>query len=185
MPAETIIFPPLLYLICALSAMSFVVAAGLWFYGARDTAFNRSVWRGQIHGFVWAMILSVALGQSFDILGEVIVLILALIFGRKHIQENLIFGGLCMAGWCATLGSGFVLFAFTGDLTLAVFFAGLLWLVPILGFYRERRAEEKVYNYLWPILCAYLILLLPLMIQKNVNTEEWQERKYARPLRKA
>lgn len=182
---DIVTLPPLLYLICVMSAMSFVVASGLWFYQKKDESFERAVWRGQVKGFVWAMILSIALGQSFDILGEAIVLGVALFFGYRYTRDTLIFGGLCLVGWVVTIVSGFVLFTFTGDLTFAVFFAGLLWLSPIFVFYRRKCAEKKVYNYMWPVLMAYLILLLPLLVQKNINTDEWKERQYARPLRKA
>lgn len=179
------VLPPLLYLICAMSAMSFVVASGFWFLRWPEYSFQRSIWMGQIHGFVWAMILSIALGQSFQIFGEIVVLVLAIALGYRHVWDTLIFGGLCLVGWFITLGFGFVLFMLSGDLLMSVFVSGLLWLAPVFVLYRVRSVDDKVYNYLWPVLFAYFVLLVPLMIQKNVNTEEWQERKYSRPLRKA
>lgn len=182
---EPIILPLLLYIICALSAISFVVSSGLWFYKKQENSFQKEILIGQAQGFVWAMIISIALGQSFDIIGEVLVLGVALFFGYKYIQETLIFGGLCFIGWIITAFVGTVLFFLSGDLTFAVFVAGLLWLAPVFVFYRRMPADKKVYNFLWPVMCAYLVLLLPLMIQKNINTDEWKERQYARPLRKA
>ncbi len=182
---DFIALPPLLYLICIMSAMSFVVSSGLWFYRNTSKTFEQVIWIGQAQGFVWAMILSIALGQSFDILGEVVVLAVALFFGYRYTRETLVFGGLCLAGWVFTFVCGFGLFALAGDLTFAVFISGLLWLVPIFVFYRRRPASGKIYNYLWPVLVAYMVLLFPLLIQKNINTEEWQGRKYERPLRKA
>lgn len=183
--SDPILLPPLLYIICMMSAMSFVVSAGLWFWRRPEEPYVRVVWRGQAQGFVWAMILSIALGQSFDIAGELVVLVIALVFGYRHIQETLIFGGLCALGWFVTISVGWALFLLSGDVMVSAFIAGLLWLVPVFGLYRLRPAEGRVYHYLWPVLLAYLVLLAPLMIQHNVNSEAWQLRKYEKPLRRA
>lgn len=119
------------------------------------------------------------------------------------VKAFIYFMSMCAAGWAVTFGVGISLFRLLMFLSIhfgggvspiiwAVFISGLLWNVPALVMYRMiriRHGHENVlpnvrfHKVLWPVLCAYMVLLCPLMIEKQVNSPEWRERQNVRPVR--
>ncbi len=214
---EIIILPVLLYVLCAMSAMGFIVAAYHWFWlvwrGKSEVipGFSSYVWQGQAYGFVFAMIVSIfagfydylAAGEAFNIIGEVAVLALALGFAWRRTGEMFGFGMLCLLGWGLTVAFGGLVWLVLKAISVmnsqdfvvsVVFLSGLVWSIPILFLYgkiltdarvRPALGGQKFYMFLWPVLLAYLVLLVPLMVQQSVNSPEWREYKYVKPLRRA
>lgn len=220
--------PTLLYLICVMSAMSFVVCAYRWLWQANRGAasvsgntFEISVWRGQVLSFLFVMILSILIGlydfyvyaQPIQIYGEALILgaffALSFAVGAPDrlrcvgfvAREVLVLGGLCLVGWAVTIGSGLV-FAEILKLVsvieranfdvVVIFMAGALWNIPVLrGYYRvlhnrDRRSAlqgKGFHKFLWPVLLAYIVVLIPLMMQDISNSEKWHEMQNSKPMR--
>ena len=220
--------PTLLYLICAMSAMSFVVCAYRWLWqickrkdGASAGRFETSIWRGQMFSFLFVMILSIAIGlydsyvygSPIQIYGEFLILgvFFALSFAvgksnRLHrvlsvAREVSFLGGLCLVAWAATIGSGLLIAEILKLVSVieranfnvvVIFMAGALWNVPILwGYHRVLRHSETrsalqgrgFHKFLWPVLLAYVVVLIPLMMQDISNSEKWHEMQNAKPVR--
>ena len=221
--------PALLYLICAMSAMSFVVCAYRWLWRAHigrvDTlgkGFEASIGYGQLLSFVFVMILSIFIGfydfyvyaRPVQIYGEVLVLcaFLALSYAlsksdRMHsvliaVREMLWLGFLCVIGWAATVGFGFSLMHVLKVISviergafdvLVIFLSGLVWNAPILWMYYKVLYNSKAqsvlqgrgfHKFLWPVLFAYVVILIPLMMQDISNSEQWHEMHNAKPMRR-
>lgn len=115
------------------------------------------------------------------------------------------FGCACLVGWVMTLALGGMIWAVSvfgiamttaGAVSFAVLVAGGLWILPVMVLYRRLRLQDKnadeaahtgvgrFYQYLWPVLCAYLVLWLPLVIHQKVTSPEWQMGQYEKPVRK-
>ena len=139
--------PELLYVLCLMSAMAFVVSAYRWFWEVRKSAlkgeefqqtFSVYIWRGQMLNLVFAMVVSIVLGVSdyfmigkeLNITGEVIFLIVFLgalsWYSIRQKKLSAFFGALrdifwlgflCLAGWGVTIGLGF---AFSKILKMSV-----------------------------------------------------------------
>lgn len=226
MPAEPYLVPPLLFLICAMSAMAFVISSYRWMWcilrapDSVDVEFGDSVMNGQKQALICAMFLSIGVGfydffvsqMPLRLVGEIGLLVISgiLIFNKVKtvrgvlgaLKHALIFGALCLFGWGATLAVGVIL-SFVLKLiptvtsaeydVLVVFITGLLLNVPILFLgYKilgDSKAQPRLkgkspHTFLWPIMFAYLVLLVPLMIQDTANSEEWHEMKRAKKIRK-
>lgn len=221
--------PVLLYLVCAMSAMSFVVSAYLWLWRAykggaavSDKGFEFSIWYGQALCFVFAMILSILIGlydvyiyaQPLKIYGELFILVafcvLSYALGKgdrarhmlRAVGQMLWLGLLCVFGWLTTIGFGLIVLELLKLVSVmerteldvsAVFFSGLLWNVPVLWMYYKVLYNSKArgalrgrgfYKFLWPILFAYVAILIPLLIQDFSNSEAWHEMTHAKPMRR-
>ncbi|PCJ02324.1 MAG: hypothetical protein COB14_02155 [Alphaproteobacteria bacterium] len=127
--------PILLYLVCAISAMSFVVSAYLWLWrvykggaAVSGKGFEFSIWYRQALCFVFAMILSILIGlydfyiyaQPLKIYGEIFILLAFCVLpyalgkgGRvRHmfcaVGDMLWLGVLCVLGWLTTIGFGLI-----------------------------------------------------------------------------
>lgn len=222
--SDTYHTPTLLYLICALSAMSFVVCTYRWLWQANRGSggkFETAIWRGQVIGFLFVMILSILIGlydfyvsaRPIQIYGECLILgaffALSFAVGKSNrvrrvlfvAREVFVLGGLCLVGWAITIGSGLLIAEILklvsvierADFDVAVIFlAGALWNVPILwGYYRvlhntDRRSALQgmgFHKFLWPVLLAYIVILIPLMMQDISNSEKWHEMQNAKPMR--
>lgn len=99
-----------------------------------------------------------------------------------------------LTGWFVTLVVGWSLGALlyrlymasdgkTGDIgILAPMITGALWMAPLYALYRRWESPEvKFHDVLWPLVFAYLVLLVPLQIEHTVGSPEWFELKAARP----
>ncbi len=152
-------------------------------------------------------------GQPVYIMGEVSILCCVyLYFFLRHKRSRaarvmsftksyLLLGLGCLVGWGITVGFGFVLMTVlqlvsainSADFfVMVIFITGMLWNAPVLMLYQKvlkdagRRSVlegQGFHKFLWPVLLAYLILLIPLMIQQKVDSEEWQEMLRAKPMR--
>ncbi len=130
------VVPTLLYILCAMSAMAFLVSAYLWLwrglYGKNELEFNPSIYRGQIYSLLNVMVLSIAFGsydyfffkRELHISAEVVVLLSALAYayiniksieGRRFravlglIVKVFSFGLFCVLGWVITVIIGMAL----------------------------------------------------------------------------
>ena len=225
--------PPLLMIFCAMSAMTFIVAALGWVVIAGITKDSSDV--KSLGFFIWyAQILNLTVIMAFSafvtvydslsgygditVIGEVLVLALILcayiIYGHKtktsifkgiwkRIKNSALLVLFCLGAWGVTLAFGWslgaLLYIVTGpnpsqDLgILAPFITGMMWNAPILIFYLYFKKQEKVsshlenvklHNVLWPVLLAYLVLILPLFIQHVANSDHWREMQASKPLTK-
>lgn len=101
--------------------------------------------------------------------------------------------GLCLIGWTLTFAAGFTVYTivitFGGDGGLAAMSAGFLtgglWIVSVAWafFFFKKRAPDpatamegyRFYDLLWPVMMAFVALLVPLMIQDFANSKDFQE----------
>ena len=114
-----------------------------------------------------------------------------------------LFGFVCIFGWGITVAVSFfmieVLRIITvmnqDDFQIAVFFiSGLMWNVPIIFMYSKilKSADTRVFlqghgirGFLWPVLSAYFMLLIPFLIQNIANSQEWHDAKNKKVVRTA
>jgi len=231
---ENFQMPPLFFILCAMSAMAFVVSSYIWLWRVyrgekpkRD--FISSVWMAQFPAFLFSAVVSLCVGL-YDyiyagirpsIFGECLILcaMFALLFfipvasvdtfGKRirfvlsRLFHVLSFGFLCLIGWGVTVGVGFflsmvlrIIFVMNIDdfQVMAFFVTGLMWIAPIVLLYREiLKSPDRlpfldkfgIRNYLWPMLAAYFILLVPFLIQNIANSKEWHEMKNKKPIKTA
>jgi hypothetical protein len=223
--AEHFYTPPFLTVLCALSAMSFIMAIIYWLWRARHNdardlhGFGQTIWRFQIYSalavtFIFLInniyeSLRTSFTQGITFGPELIVfggagMLFAFHCHREGapifvsiLQEvkKIIFLVLaCLAGWILTLATGWVLGMTlyglytvvggnTGDIGFIVpLLTGFLWIVPFYVLYRCVPEEKpKFYDLLWPLVFAYLMVLVPLQIQYTANSSEWQDIKTAKP----
>ncbi len=163
---ETYQIPALLSLICVMSAMAFILSTYYWFWNIIKSPnkthmnFSRTIWHGQIHSFIFVMILSILIGlydfyisaKPLQISGEITILTVSLIISHifqktktiKHIKAVMILGVSCIISWVITVIFGFSLggllyyLFYTGSHTLdfdigfiPILVIGLLWNLPI------------------------------------------------------
>lgn len=120
----------------------------------------------------------------------------------RNIREMFYFGIVCLIGWAITIGFGlclFYVFKFISFIShadadmLVIIIPGALWNLPILVMVHKvmqnaktRRAlkGQGFYKFLWPVLLAYAVLLIPLMVQQIANSDDWHEMKNAKIIRK-
>lgn len=118
------------------------------------------------------------------------------------LQRVLAFAGLCFAGWGATIAFGFVIWSVlsvvsvmnaTDMVTVVVFLTAGAWVCPIimLGYKILKKNEARPalkgkspHTFLWPVLLAYLILLVPLMVQQTANSDDWKMYRNAKRIKK-
>ncbi len=155
-----------------------------------------------------------AADQSIDIIGEVVILVgvYSLLFkgDKKNFPKiatsftgrYVTLGISCLLGWCVTMAFGSLIYMVCSYLTamnsadfmvVVVFLTGLMWAVVVaLLYFKILKEEDKrpvlqgknVAAFLWPVLLAYFILLVPLVIQSTANSQEWQEAMRAKPMKK-
>lgn len=225
--------PPLFFIMCAMSAMAFVLSAGLWLWRAsRGVSMGRDykifVWMGQVPAFVCSSVISlmvaiydrVMIGEGNSVFAEVFVLVFIIVFLSVVRVPNVrgvfqkarfvvlavsrifLFGLFCAIGWAVTVGVGYGLykglpqiFLMNAEdvLVIAVFVAGALWSVVVAllymrilkGEHRNKLKGQGIRQFLWPVLCAYFILLFPFLIQNIANSKQWYEMTHAKPMRRA
>lgn len=107
---------------------------------------------------------------------------------------------MSLGGWGFSIvfywSIGIILFAGLGThrmddlLIVPPFITGLVWNVPIIWaylYYKGKKeparelAEVKLHNLLWPVLLAYVVMIVPLFIQQVTHTETWKEWQNAKP----
>ncbi|MBI1301971.1 MAG: hypothetical protein GC137_10015 [Alphaproteobacteria bacterium] len=201
-----------LYILCAMSAMAFVLSPSLWLLkhikspGANTIEFSHALWLGQTKAFIFTLMTSIFIsvwdgifgGHEIKIFGETLILVIVsyayflqnqkspsfISTYFKYIREVVAFGTLCILGWAVSLAIGFTMFFSlnyiflinTSDLQIvSIMIPGLLWNIPIVMMYYHilQRGDLRpvlrgygLYMYLWPILIAYLVLILPLAAEK-------------------
>lgn len=99
----------------------------------------------------------------------------------------------CLAGWALSLGLGWLVFTLVAKLpgnpdALAVVVIGLLWNAPLVLLYRGIQTKSKnvpdgmkFYKLLWPVLAAYLLIMLPEFIELVANAPKIQQMMQAGP----
>ncbi|MGH1379022.1 MAG: hypothetical protein ACRBB3_09405 [Alphaproteobacteria bacterium] len=152
-------------------------------------------------------------GRQVQIYGELVILFLFfavsfLLSNSRDIsivlfkaKEVFFFGGMCLLGWIVTIGLGL----FIGQILklvsvieresfniVVIFISGALWNFPVIWGYnrvlqdatrRNSLNGKGFHKFLWPILFAYLIILVPLVTQDMVNSEKWRKMENAKPMR--
>lgn len=102
--------------------------------------------------------------------------------------------GLCLIGWAVTFAAGFSIYLVSlalqpGDGQSAATASGLLigglWIGTVVAafFYFKARAPDpaeamkgyKVHDLLWPVMLAFVALLVPLMVQDFANSKDFHE----------
>jgi len=165
--------PTLLYLLCAMSAMAFLMSAYLWqwraLYSKNELDFKPSIYRGQVYSLLGVMVLSIILGsydyfffvRELHIGAEALILVSALAYayikagvGKRFgvvlgsIIKVSAFGFSCILGWLITLAIGVT----------------LIYLFGILGIPLAGNIDPNIVfitGLLWnvPILLLYIKLL--------------------------
>lgn len=228
--ADYYTLPTLIYLMCVMSSMSFIVSGNVFLFrvlqGREDNidGLGRTVLIGQVLSFLSVALFSFCIsfydflvnGGALSVYGELLILSVGLVVCALKASDKGSFFGIvcglksffyflcmCFAGWVMTIGVGisvsrilefiYVHFGlFPGRIVFVFFISGFLWNVPTLVIYRMIRKrygegdvlqDVRFHRVLWPVLMAYMVLLFPLMIERNVNSPEWKERQHARPLR--
>ncbi len=121
----------------------------------------------------------------------------------KHVGKILLFGFTCILGWFISFVLGWVIgigvyhllysnhnaIAFDFGF-LPVLIIGIMWNIPIIMMFLKISDNYKLsglglHKFLWPVMLAYLILLVPLMIQKVANSKTWHDIKNAKIIRQA
>ncbi len=220
-PEQTL--PTLLYLLCAMSSMAFLVSSYAWLWKTSKNPqlpqpdFKSSIHRGQLYAFFGVMVLSIIIGsydffvnaQEIHIGGEIFILTAALIYAyvksegdhkitylSRTVLKVMFFGLLCVFGWCTTIILGYVLARLLGGAggvdPNVVFLTGLSWNIPIAILYTrivKKSGDDSIYRasafhkFLWPVLMAYTVLLVPLLVQQISVSEEWKQMKNEKPVR--
>jgi hypothetical protein len=111
------------------------------------------------------------------------------------------FGILCLIGWGITIATAFalqyllkiiVLMSQDDYFFITFMITGGLWCAPPLILYRkilhtdDLRANlngKSFHKFLWPMLFAYLFLLIPLLAQEVANSEEWRRMTNPKPIK--
>ncbi len=210
--------PPLLFVICAMSAMAFAVASYRWLWCVlRDpdsvrVGFVDAIKKGQKQALICSMFLSIGVGVydfvvaqlPLRLIGEFVFLLIVgiMAFMRlktiqavlSSLKHALVFGCLCLIGWAILIAMG-LLISFVLKLiptvtsaeydVMVVFTTGLLLNAPILWLGYKILDNPKAqpllkgkspHTFLWPIMLAYLVLLVPLMVQDTISSKDWQDR---------
>ncbi|GJL86216.1 MAG: hypothetical protein DHS20C02_19910 [Micavibrio sp.] len=103
----------------------------------------------------------------------------------------------CLIGWAVSLALGWSVFEVVGKLPgnvdgIAVVVIGLLWNAPLLLLYLGIQAKSKTgevflpeglkfYKLLWPVLAAYILLVLPEFIELVANAPKIRDMMQAGP----
>lgn len=118
---------------------------------------------------------------------------------RKIIYTALLFLA-CFSGWVFTFVIGvlsaqvtYIFLPPTVDPTFSgVIICGLWWFIPVSLLYwrmEKRRAGDPAYgdmrfhHFLWPLVLACFVLLMPLTLQDFMASGKWREIENARPLK--
>lgn len=206
-----------LYILCAMSAMAFVLSPSLWLFkhikkpGTNTMTFSHALWLGQTKAFIFTLMASIFIsvwdgvfgGHEIKIFGEVLIfVVMSYAYFRqnqnspnfistyfKYIRDIVVFGVLCILGWAISLAIGFTMFFSlnliflinTTDLQIvSIMIPGLMWNAPIVMMYyhilqdadlRPALKGKPLYMYLWPILIAYFVLLVPLAADKIMKID--------------
>lgn len=226
--SDTYQTPALLYIVCAMSAMAFVVCSFRWLLHVGKTmtsmsnrGFERSVWQGQVSIFMFVMVVSIFIGlydfysygRPIQVYGELLILSLffsiVFLLGKskdticlvRAVREIMFLGFMCALGWLVTVGAGLFITQLLKLVSVierdnfyvvVIFISGALWNIPVLwGYYKilhnsNRRGSLKgrgFHKFLWPILLAYMVVLIPLVAQDIANSEEWHKMHNVKPMR--
>lgn len=226
--SDTYQTPALMFVICAMSAMAFVVCSYRWLCQSGKVSeiilshgFERSIWQGQVVAFMFVMVVSIFIGlfdfyayeRPIQIYGELIILtfFFTVIFlldksysifsVLRAVREIMCLGLLCVLWWLVTVGFGLLIaqplklisvIDHENFNVIVIFISGALWNVPVLwGYYsllhnsesRGALKDKGVHKFLWPVLLAYMVLLVPLVTQDMVNSDEWNETRNIKPMR--
>ncbi|MDH5722786.1 MAG: hypothetical protein OEY94_05645 [Alphaproteobacteria bacterium] len=219
--------PPLLIIFCAMSAMTFIIAAIGWIFSAgfeegEGKSLRFTIWKAQLLNFVAIMIFSVFVTMhdsmfyqvDANIIGEIVAMTVILIGFAFHCIRNKknIFVGLwksfksmvmvvlmSLGGWGFSIvfywSIGILLVSGLGThrvdelMIVPPFVTGLVWNVPIIWayfYYKNKNtdaelASKKLHNLLWPVLLAYIVMIIPLFIQHVTQSESWQEWQHSKP----
>lgn len=110
-------------------------------------------------------------------------------------------GALCLIGWAITAGIAYSLVFILKTIMvmnhndyflIAFMITGALWCAPPMLLYRKILHTEELrpnlkgnsFNkFLWPLLFAYLSLLIPLLAQDIANSEKWRKMTNAKPIK--
>lgn len=206
--------PPLLFLICIFSALSFVSSAWFWLFSGwkSNAGFMPYVWVRQGRAFIFVMILSLVLG-AYDSLvyhnvfhwkAEAVIILLWLYIRSYHeghsfksmisiFNKSLYQGGACFLMAVITIGIAYSAFLLSGVFEIAVIASMGIWGLLIIPLYFHLKKNngldgmirKSVHHYLWPVLLAYFVLMIPLQMQQVANSDKWQDMKRAKPIRQA
>lgn len=115
--------------------------------------------------------------------------------------RTITFGILCLIGWGITVATAFgiqyllkiVILMSHNDYFLITFMVtGGLWCAPPMLLYKKILYSEELrpnlkgnafHKFLWPLLFAYLSLLIPLLVQEIANSEKWRRMTNVKPIR--
>ncbi|PCJ98185.1 MAG: hypothetical protein COA45_08525 [Zetaproteobacteria bacterium] len=116
-------------------------------------------------------------------------------------REVLFFGFVCLFAWGVTIGSGFIIAQILKTISVierdnfyvfVIFLSGALWNIPILWGHRRALHNSDVrgalqgrgfHKFLWPVLLAYIVILIPLMMQDISNSDKWHDMHNIKPMR--
>ncbi len=148
--------------------------------------------------------------KALHIGGEIGILLLSLLLCYKfnkskiptYIKTLFLIGTACFLGWILTslIWLGFsqifktIFVMERSEYNIMTLFAsGLLWNVPIIIMFQKILKDDdmrphlkgfKMHKFIWPIMLAYLALLMPLAIQDFVNSKEWKKIENHKPIRR-
>ncbi len=106
---------------------------------------------------------------------------------------------LCLAGWVISISFGVFVFYIvqmvTGDpasaIPAAAFLTGGMWVLIVLYFFSSIKNgldnipdvmdNIKPYDLLWPLILAFMLLLVPMLLQDIGNSENFHEMMEAKP----
>ena len=219
--------PPLLVIFCAMSAMTFVIAAIGWIFSAgfaenEGRSLRLTIWKAQLLNFVAILIFSIFVTMhdamyyqsNGNLTGEIAamaVIFIAFAFYCIRNKKN-IFGGLwksfksmvmvvlmSLGGWGFSIafywGIAVLLISGLGThradelMVVPPFVTGLVWNVPIIWayfYYKDKKtaselSTQKLHNLLWPVLLAYVVMIIPLFMQQITHSKAWQEWQNSKP----
>ncbi|MCB1563439.1 MAG: hypothetical protein KDJ75_07690 [Alphaproteobacteria bacterium] len=89
--------------------------------------------------------------------------------------------GAALAGWAVSIALGWSVFQglslFAAPPWIAIFIIGLLWNGPLIALFFKIRNHErapKFQDLLWPVLLAYLLIMLPDFAEHLANSDKIQ-----------
>lgn len=87
-----------------------------------------------------------------------------------------------LAGWAVSIALGWSVFqgiaVFAAPPWVAIFIIGLLWNAPLIALFfkiRNHESAPKFHDLLWPVLLAYLLIMLPDFAEHLANSDKIQD----------
>lgn len=125
-----------------------------------------------------------------------------------HIFKTIKLGTFCTLGWTITLAIGYAIyqvisisdiFVQQDKIMIATMITGASWCAPIIILHKKLTCNKttnlsttnkniknkKLHNFLWPVLLAYFILLIPMITQEIANSREWRKMTNKKPIKTA